>query len=104
MWTRSATSITPRLRCALLCRTTSYCAAHAKRKQCCCDFACPRLPQGDGLLVRVEKEVVRGVRLELGLPHSAGGSGSSSSFGVQSLDEGDVGKELAARGPLLVSD
>ena len=65
----------------------------------------PRLPRGGtGLFLRAEKVVVSRVRLELGLAHRTGGGGSSSSFGVQSLDEGDFGKELAARGPLLISD
>ena len=79
---------------------------HAKRTN---DGATPRahpcLPrERTSLLVRAEEVVVSRVRLELGLPHRAGGGGSSSSIGVQSLDEGDFGKELAARGPLLISD
>jgi len=71
-----------------------------------CDSACKtHIPRGGtGLFPRAEKIVISGVRLELGLAHRAGGGGSSSSFGVQSLDESDIGKELAARGPLLISD
>ena len=56
------------------------------------------------LLVRAVEEVVGRVPLELSLTHSAGGSGGSSTLGVQTLDEGDVCQELAARWPLLISD
>ena len=56
------------------------------------------------LLVLVVEEVVCRVPLELSLTHSAGGSGSRSTLGVQTLDEGDICQEFAARWPLLISD
>ena len=54
-------------------------------------------------MVPAEKVVVSLIRLKLSLAYRAGGGRGNSGFGVQSLDESDFGKELAAW-PLLVSD
>lgn len=63
----------------------------------------PCLPRGGaGLFVCAEKVVVRCVRLELSLTHRARCGGSSSPFGVQSLDKGDFGKKLTTRWSFLV--
>jgi hypothetical protein len=79
--------------------------AHAKFPDACYSACTTRLSRGGtGLFLRAEEVVVSRVRLELRLAHRAGSGGSRSSFGVQSLDESDFGKESTARGPLLISD
>src|SRR6266699_5387514 len=66
----------------------------------------PNLPSRGArcLLVLAEEEVVGRVGHELSLTHSAGGGRNSSAAGVQTLDEGGFGQEVAAVWPFLVPD
>ncbi len=56
------------------------------------------------LVVRAKKEVVGPVGHELSLTHGADGGRNSPAAGVQTLNEGGVGKEVTASGPFLVPD
>ena len=79
-----------------------------KEHQTECDSACtPRVfvdRTVKGLLVLAEEEVVGRVGHELSLTHRAGGGRNSSAAGVQTLDEGGFGQEVAAGWPFLVPD
>jgi|SRR5690242_16419635 hypothetical protein len=85
-------------------KTRHACDGYPTLAPSACITPHPRLRKVKLLFVRPEEVVIGRVGLELSLTHGAGGGRNCSTGSVQTLDEGGLEQEVAARGPLRVSD